>query len=147
MKVLAIASVGGHWIQLLRLIPAFKGSEVVFVSTKQSFGKMVSNEKFYAIADGNRSDKKGLFKAIMQLRKIFLLEKPNVVITTGAAPGLMAIFIGKLFKAKTIWVDSIANCEELSMSCKIAKKVADHVYTQWPHLADDKVKFKGNVLK
>src|SRR5688572_14021606 len=33
-KILAVASSGGHWTQLLRLRPAFDGCEVVFVTTQ-----------------------------------------------------------------------------------------------------------------
>ena len=42
--------------------------------------------------------------------------RPDVVITTGAAPGYFAVRIGKLLGARVVWVDSIANAEELSLS-------------------------------
>ena len=147
MKILAVSSIGGHWIQLLRLMPAFEGSEVEFMTTKQNFSTMVEGNKFYSIPDGNRWNKYGLVKCFFRILSIVRKSKPDVIITTGAAPGLIALFIGKLFGIKTIWVDSIANCEQISMSGKIATKVADIVYTQWEHLADSKIKFRGNVLE
>lgn len=147
MKILAVSSIGGHWIQLLRLMPAFEGSEVEFMTTKQSFSAMVEGKKFYSIPDGNRWDKYGLIKCFFSIVSIVRKSKPDVIITTGAAPGLIALFIGKLFGIKTIWVDSIANCEQISMSGKIATKVADIVYTQWEHLANSEIKFGGNVLE
>jgi UDP-N-acetylglucosamine:LPS N-acetylglucosamine transferase len=146
MKVLAVSSIGGHWIQLLRLMPAFDGADVEFATTKESFSSMVEGKIFYSIPDGNRWNKYGLIKCFFSIVSIVRISKPNVIITTGAAPGLIALFVGKLSGIKTIWVDSIANCEQISMSGKIATKVADIVYTQWEHLEDDKVKFYGNVL-
>lgn len=146
MKVLAVSSIGGHWIQLLRLMPAFENATVEFMSTKQSFSTMVDGKKFYSIPDGSRWNKYGLVKCFFAILSVVETSKPDVIITTGAAPGLIALFIGKLFGIKTIWVDSIANCEQISMSGKIATKVADIVYTQWGHLEDKKVKFFGNVL-
>lgn len=147
MKILAVSSIGGHWVQLLRLMPAFEGTEVEFVTTKESFSSMVEGKVFYSIPDANRWDKYGLVKCFFRLFEIVRKSKPNCIITTGAAPGLIAIFIGKLLFIKTIWIDSIANCEEMSMSGKIATIVADVVYTQWEHLANKKIKFCGNVLK
>jgi UDP-N-acetylglucosamine:LPS N-acetylglucosamine transferase len=147
MKVLAVSSIGGHWIQLLRLMPAFEGAEVEFMSTKQSFATMVEGRKFHTITDGSRWNKLGLVKCFFNIVTIVRSSKPNVIITTGAAPGLIAIVVGRLFGIKTIWVDSIANCEQVSMSGKIATKVAHIVYTQWKHLEEDnKVKYCGNVL-
>jgi len=146
MKILAVASVGGHWIQLLRLIPAFEDNEIMFASTKESFADTVEGFPFYCIPDINRNEK---LKFPNTVYKIFLLIKsikPNVIISTGALPGLITLAAGKLFGAKTIWVDSIANVEELSLSGKIASRFADRTYTQWPHLADEKCMFHGNVL-
>ena len=147
MKILAVSSIGGHWIQLLRLVPAFEGSEVEFMTTKENFSTMVEGNKFYSIPDGNRWNKYGLVKCFFSITSIVKKSKPDVIITTGAAPGLIALFVGKLFGIKTIWVDSIANCEQISMSGNIASKFADIVYTQWEHLADKKIKFCGNVLE
>lgn len=146
MKILAVSSIGGHWIQLLRLMPSFEGADVEFITTKESFSSMVEGKKFYTIPDGSRWDKLGLFKCFFSIVSIVRISKPDVIITTGAAPGLIALFVGKLFGIKTVWVDSIANCEQISMSGKIAIKVADVIYTQWEHLESNKVKFHGNVL-
>ena len=62
-------------------------------------------------------------------------ERPDYVISTGAAPGYMSILFGRLFGAQTIWVDSIANVDRLSMSGKWAGKIANLWLTQWPQLA------------
>ncbi|HAO08236.1 MAG TPA: oligosaccharide biosynthesis protein Alg14 [Chryseobacterium sp.] len=146
MKILAVASVGGHWVQLLRLMPLFNQHETVFVSTREDFKNMVDQE-FYSISDFNRSNMQGLVKAFSTIRKILKTEKPDVVITTGAAPGLLVLFLAKLRGIKTIWLDSIANVEELSLSGKLASKFCSRVYTQWPDLATEKIIYAGNVLK
>jgi UDP-N-acetylglucosamine:LPS N-acetylglucosamine transferase len=145
-KILAVASVGGHWVQLLRLKPAFENTELCFMTTKQSFANMVPGHKFYVIPDFNRNDKIKIISSFFMIFSIIRKERPNLIITTGAAPGLMALFAGKLLGVKTVWVDSIANVDKLSLSGKIAVRIADRVYTQWPELADSKITFSGNVL-
>jgi UDP-N-acetylglucosamine:LPS N-acetylglucosamine transferase len=78
---------------------------------------------------------------------LVLWERPDVVISTGAAPGYFAIRAGKLLGARTIWVDSMANAERLSLSGRRVKSHADLWLTQWPHLAaPEGPYFEGAVL-
>ncbi|WP_026839414.1 oligosaccharide biosynthesis protein Alg14 [Gillisia sp. JM1] len=146
MKILAVASVGGHWIELLRLVPAFDGNEVIYASTKKSIAETVEFSKFHVIPDINRNEKFKLLSAIYKIFSLVSSIRPDVIISTGALPGLISIIAGKFYGAKTIWIDSIANVEELSLSGKIASKFANRTYTQWPDLANKKCFFHGNVL-
>jgi exopolysaccharide biosynthesis glucuronosyltransferase PssD len=76
-----------------------------------------------------------------------LLERPDVVISTGAAPGFFAIRLGRLMRARTIWIDSVANIEKMSLSGELVCGKADLVLTQWPHLAREGAPlYKGSVL-
>jgi UDP-N-acetylglucosamine:LPS N-acetylglucosamine transferase len=135
MKVLAIASGGGHWIQLRRLQPALDGLEVVFVSVRADYAEDVPLHRFYAVQDVTRWDRVKLAKLVFQLARILLSERPQVVITTGSAPGMIALLLAKgLLRAKTIWIDSIANCEQMSASGVRARRFSDLWLTQWPQL-------------
>lgn len=136
-RVLAIASGGGHWVQLLRLRPAFEGARVTYVSVRPAYASDVPGERFVAINDATRWDKVGLLKMAFRLLWIMLRVRPNVVISTGAAPGYFAIRLGKVLRARTIWLDSIANVEEMSMTGMLVKDDATLWLTQWPHLAKE----------
>lgn len=146
-KVMAIASGGGHWVQLLRLRPAFSHHDVTFVSTNSDYAKDV-NAKFHCVLDANMWDKWALFKMFMQVLWLVIKARPDVVITTGAAPGFAAVFFGRVIGARTIWVDSIANSEQLSQSGSHAGKFVNVWLTQWEHLSDEKngLNFWGSVL-
>ena len=54
----------------------------------------------------------------------------------GAAPGFFAISLARLVGARSVWVDSIANAEELSLSGQKATRVATLTLTQWPSLGE-----------
>ncbi len=146
MRILAVASVGGHWIELLRLMPVFEGKEVIFASTKSEFSQTVEGYQFYPIPEINRNKKIQIFNSIYKTFSLIRRVKPQIIISTGAMPGLMALFIGKLYGSKTIWVDSIANVDELSYSGKMAAKFADRTYTQWQDLASKNCLFHGNII-
>lgn len=145
-KILAVASGGGHWVQLLRLRQAFNGCDTRYVSTKKEYAKDI-DAPLYVVTDANRWQKMRLIRLFLDVAWVMLKVRPDIVITTGAAPGFAAIMFGKLLGAKTIWLDSIANSEELSSSGKMARRWADVWLTQWPHLVGEQgPKCWGGVL-
>jgi UDP-N-acetylglucosamine:LPS N-acetylglucosamine transferase len=117
-------------------MPAFEGFDVAFASTFPEYALDVKNQRFYHFNDFNRFKKRTFFTLLYQLSSILLRERPDVVITTGSAPALIALTLAKVFlRSKTIWIDSIANCETLSASGNTARHVADIWLTQWEHLS------------
>jgi UDP-N-acetylglucosamine:LPS N-acetylglucosamine transferase len=76
-----------------------------------------------------------LIKMFMEVASVVATFRPDVVVTTGAAPGFAAIMFGRMLGARTVWIDSIANSEDLSGSGKQARRWASAWVTQWQHLA------------
>jgi UDP-N-acetylglucosamine:LPS N-acetylglucosamine transferase len=149
VKVLAVASAGGHWQQLLRIQPAFDTSltKTVYITTQKGREQDVSMSQCHIVTDANQWNLLKVFILTLQLIFIFIIERPKAVITTGAAPGLLALIIGKLLRAKTIWVDSIANVDEMSLGGRKARKWADLWLTQWEHLSrEDGPHYYGAVI-
>lgn len=135
-RLLAIASGGGHWIQLLRLRPAFEEYEVVFVSMLESYAEQVGDARFHLVPDASRFDLKGFAPVFFKALRVILKERPAAIVTTGSAPMLAFIVLGRLFGARTLWVDSIANSERMSSSGRLARKLAHQVVSQWPEVAE-----------
>ena len=146
-KIFAVASIGGHWVQLLRIARQMeKDYEVVYLCTHPKCATMVEGQKFYLMEDYSRWDAWKMIPAFFKMMRLVWREKPEAIITTGAAPGLMCLLAGKVLGKKTIWVDSIANVQHLSASGRIALKFASKIYTQWKDLATPRVAFAGNIL-
>lgn len=147
LKVFAVASIGGHWVQLLRIAKALeKEFDVVYMSTHEKCATMVEGRVYYSMNDFSRWDFYKMFPELLHSIYIICKEKPSIVITTGAAPGLVCLFAAKICGIRTVWIDSIANVEHISFSGRIASKFASRIYTQWPSLAGNKVIFAGNIL-
>lgn len=149
-KVLAISSPGGHWIQLNKICNPLESQFKVIYATAGTQSKPASNpshRKIYSIMDASADSKLKLIPVTFQILYILVRERPNTIISTGAAPGVMAILLGKFLPIKTIWIDSIANVKTLSRSGKMVKNHASLVVTQWEALSDQKeVVYKGSVL-
>ena len=146
-KILAVSSGGGHWVELIRLSSAFEGHVVVFATVDKAYRSETGSARFYTIRDVTRWNKLRWVQTFMKLAYILLRERPNVVISTGALPGYFSLRLAKWFRIKTIWIDSIANVEELSLSGQMIGKHADLWLTQWPQLAKPGGPlYKGTVL-
>ena len=147
LRIIAVSSGGGHWVQLLRLRPAFASCDVTFVTVHDSYQLQVIGSKFYVVNDATRWNKFGLIRLASKLAWIIWKSRPDVVISTGAAPGYIALRLGRWMGARTIWLDSIANVEHLSLSGHKIGKHADLWLTQWAHLARaEGPHYAGSVL-
>jgi UDP-N-acetylglucosamine:LPS N-acetylglucosamine transferase len=146
-RVLAIASGGGHWQQLMRLRPAFRGQHPIYVTTNPAYSVDVPGDELFVVTDANRNEPVNLVRSALGMLVRVLKTRPDVVISTGAAPGLFGILFGRLIGARTIWIDSIANAEKLSMSGRIASRIAHVTLTQWPHLQEAQApRYEGSIL-
>jgi exopolysaccharide biosynthesis glucuronosyltransferase PssD len=135
IRVLAVASGGGHWVQLMRLRPAFDGLNVAYVSVNAFRRDEVRAHRFFTIPDASRWNMHMFVPMALKIVWILLRVRPHVVVTTGSAPGYATLRLAKLFGSRTAWIDSISQIEAISMSGQYAGKVADLWLTQWPHLA------------
>jgi len=146
-RVLAVASLGGHWEQLMLLAPAFEGHEVLFATTDPAIVRERVTLAIERLTDCNQNQPIRAALCLVQSLALVARQRPDVVISTGAAPGLFCLLAGRLFGAKTLWIDSVANAEELSLCGKLARHLAHQCLTQWRHLEQqDRVLFKGSVL-
>lgn len=147
LRVLAVSSGGGHWVQLRRLVPAFEGHEVVYVTINPTYRQDVPNARVYIVSDATRWDRLGALGLALQILWILMRERPHAVVSTGAAPGCFAIIFGRLLGARTVWLDSLANVEQMSLSGAMVRRYSQLWLTQWPHLAEaDGPEFAGTVL-
>lgn len=145
---MCVASEGGHWEELIRIVDGLSYKfTLIYCSTNDDcrFG-MQENVKFYKIDDFNRNTAPKIFNVIFSCFKILKKERPSAVISTGAAPGLAMILAAKILGVTTIWVDSVANVERLSLCGRIAKHFVSRTYTQWKHLQTDKILYAGSVI-
>lgn len=129
-------SAGGHWVQMRRILPAFEGMDLVYVGVEAEPDGDLGAVRYYRIGNVTRKNPLAILGILRRLAAILRAERPDLVVTTGAAPGLLALAAGKLLcRSRTVWIDSIANTEKLSLSGRMARPVADAWLVQWEHLS------------
>ena len=155
-KVLAIASGGGHWVQLYRMRPAWDGCALTYASTMHGLEADIARDAaqrgqpvpaYVLLPEGNRWQKMRLVWMLIRIFWLLVRIRPHLIVTTGAAHGYFALRFGKLLGARTVWIDSIANADEMSLSGQRVGLFADVWLTQWEHLAHaEGPAFEGAVL-
>lgn len=160
VRVLALASAGGHWVQLRRLRPAWAGCDVAYATSHSGYRSEVERDaetervapRFYTFPEASRWNRLRLLWQCLAVARIVWKERPQVVISTGASAGYFALCVARWLGARTVWVDSIANSAELSLAGRKVGRHADLWLTQWQHLTPETadqsshLQYQGQVL-
>ncbi len=149
MKICLAASAGGHLTQLLKLSDCWQNHETFCVSTTEVMRqKREKYGKVYIVGECNRQHPMLVIKVLLRCIKVVFKERPDVVVSSGAAAGCIMCFLGKLLGAKVIWIDSITNVERISLSGRMVRHIASLFLVQWPKLAEqyNHVEYVGAVI-
>src|SRR3954465_2578312 len=100
-RILAVASAGGHWVQLARLSDACADSDTLYVTTVAGETAPSGDRPVATITDASRNEPWRIIPGTFQLALLMLRFRPEAVITTGAAPGYVALRLAKLRGCRT----------------------------------------------
>lgn len=149
VDVLLVCSTGGHLLQLHALRAAWAGTRHAWITFDKSDARsLLENERvLFAFGPTNRNvgnlarNLKLAFRLVRQLR-------PRVVVTTGAGVAVPFCWLGRIFGAKIVYVESLSRIEAPSLSCRLIAPVATRVYAQWPELAEayGRARYVGSVF-
>jgi len=150
------ASSGGHMTQLLTLLEYSQDWSIkptVFITTNNV---MVEKLKRYGeaknIGECNRKSLIDIIAVMVKSLSIILNinknNKPDVILTTGSLPLAIFCHIARLRGAKIIWIDSIANVDDISMSGKMMRPFVDLFIVQWDELLSkySNIEYVGEII-
>lgn len=149
MRICIAASAGGHLTQLLKVSDSWQSYDSFFVTTTEVVRDKLNHYRtVYIVGECNRQQPLQVLTVLYKCLRVIIKEKPDVVISTGAAPGFIVCLIGRVFRAKIVWLDSIANTDRLSLSGRMIRPFADLILSQWPEIAREhrNVEFCGQVI-
>jgi beta-1,4-N-acetylglucosaminyltransferase len=137
MKVCFAASSGGHFEQLMMLFPLMKTNEGFILTEKTSYGSKTKGLTTYHVSQVNRKEFLFLFKFVIVFLKsliIFLKERPDVVISTGALSTIPMLILAKFFRRKIIFIESFSKVHSPTITGKLVYKFADVFIIQWEEM-------------
>lgn len=136
-KICFISSSGGHLEQIKQLkMVAEKYDHYYVLPDNASTAKF--KEKKYLVGDFYRRNRvRFMFRfaiTAMQQLAIFIKERPDVVITTGAGVVIPTCLYAHFFGKKLIYIESFARMKSLNKTAELLKKYADLFIVQWEDL-------------
>lgn len=136
MKLALITSTGGHLLQMMSLRDAWQGEDHFFVTFPLEDAKTLLNgEKVYWGHHPTNRSIKNLVRNGWLAWKVLRRERPDVVISTGAALAVPFLWLGRLMGMRTVYVESITRIHTISMTGKMVLPTVDKFYGQWEELA------------
>lgn len=133
VKLLLVSSSGGHFEQLKMLKPLMQKYESCVVTERV----LTSDKADYYMVQISHTDKLILFKFIADFIiaiKIWIKEKPDVVISTGSMIVLPFAILAKLTRKKIIFIETFAKRDDPTLTGKLMYKCADLFIIQWESL-------------
>ncbi len=135
VKICFVGSSGGHLMHLYLLKPFWQDKERFWVTfDKEDSRSLLAGEIFYpAYYPSNRSIKALIIntkRAVAILRK----EKPDLIISSGAAPAIPFFWLGKMMGMKTIYIEVFDRIDKPTLSGKLCYPVTDRFIVQWKDL-------------
>ena len=135
MKICLVGSSGGHLYHLYLLKPFWQDKDRFWVTfEKEDATSLLYGERmYYCYGPSNRSMKAlviNCFRALNILRK----ERPDLIISTGAAPAVPFFWFGKLMGAKTIYLEVYDRIDKPTLSGRLCYPVTDRFIVQWEEM-------------
>ncbi|MBS5950921.1 MAG: polysaccharide biosynthesis protein [Clostridium sp.] len=149
-KICFIASTGGHLDQLM-MLRSIMDKYSSFVVTERTKYKSIKNiNKVYYLFQVNRYEIIWIFKLLLNAiisMYIFIMERPDVVISTGALSTIPMCILAKAFRKKIIFIESFAKISSPTLTGKLIYKFADEFYVQWEEMLNiyPKAIYKGGI--
>ena len=138
-KICFIASTGGHFEQLMMLKPLMDKYDSFIMTEKTGYSVIKDDRRIYYLNQVNRHEKTFIFKMItnaFKSLKIFFVEKPDIIISTGALATIPMCIFAKVLKKKIIFIESFAKVTSPTLTGKLVYKFADQFYVQWEQMKE-----------
>lgn len=132
MKICLVGSSGGHLTHLYLLKKYWEKHDRFWVTfDKVDSQSLLKDERKYWCYFPTNRNIKNLIRNTFLAFKILRKEKPDLIISSGAAPAIPFFWLGKLFGAKTVYIEVYDRIELSTVTGKIVYPVTDKFILQW----------------
>lgn len=137
-KVCLVSSCGGHFMELMQLLPIMQGKQFYIVTEKNTAStETVEKYRHHYLVQQEREGIGFIIKFgwnILLSFFYFLIEQPTTVITTGAGASYPTCLFARIFKRRIIYIESFAKLDSESVTGKMIYPFADYFFVQWPEM-------------
>jgi len=131
-KLCLVGSSGGHLTHLYMLKPFWQGEERFWITfDKEDARSLLKDETMYPCYYPTNRSIKGLIVNTKLAWGILRKEKPDLIISSGAAVAVPFFYLGKLCGAKCIYIEVFDRIDHSTLSGRMIYPIADKFIVQW----------------
>ena len=135
MKICFVGSSGGHLDHLYTLKPFWEDKERFWATFDKDDARCtLKGEKMYPVYYPSNRSLKALAINTVRAVRILKEEKPDLIISAGAAPAVPFFYIGKMMGAKTVFIEQYDRFDKGSLSGRLCYPVSDVFIVQWEQM-------------
>ena len=125
LKICLVCSTGGHIKQLWMLKSAYEKYDHFYILFyKEAIKNFIRENKVYLVTSPERNPLLFLINIFQELW-VYLRERPNVVVSTGAGVAVAISYVVKIFGGKVIFVEDWCVVTKPSLSGRIIYPISD----------------------
>ncbi|ERL43165.1 glycosyltransferase [Lactiplantibacillus paraplantarum] len=135
MKVCLVGSSGGHLTHLKKIEPFWKGHDRFWVTfDKKDANSLLADERVYHCFYPTNRNIKNLLKNTILAIKVLKKEKPDVIISSGAAVAIPFFWIGKIMRIKLVYIEVFDRMDKPTITGKLVYPISDLFFVQWERM-------------
>ena len=135
LKICLVGSSGGHLTHLYMLKDIWENKERFWVTfAKTDANSLLKSERIYNCYVPTNRNLKNLIKNTFLAIKILKKEKPDLIISSGAAIAVPFFYLGKLMGAKTVYIEVFDRIDKPTMTGKLVYPISDKFIVQWEEM-------------
>ncbi len=149
VELLLVCSAGGHLQQLLLLREAWQDRSRLWVTDAAADTRSMLSDEPAVFGDAPSSRSViGFLRNSLRAVRLLRRHRPAVVLSTGAGIAVPFLWLGRLFGAEAIYVESVTRIDSASTTLRLVRPMASRVYVQWPELAAELpgARYEGTIL-
>lgn len=135
LKVCLVGSSGGHLTHLYMLKPFWENEDRFWVTfDKEDAKSLLKGERMIPCYYPTNRSLKGLVINTILAWRVLHKEKPDLIISSGAAVAVPFFYLGKIFGAKCIYIEVFDRIDHSTLSGKMVYPIADKFIVQWDEM-------------
>lgn len=135
--VLFVCSSGGHLAQLLSLRPWAKGRRVRWVTFPTADAlSALEGEDLVTCHHPTTRNIPNLLRNLVLAVKEFRRERPELIVSTGAAVAVPFFMIGRLLGIPTVFIEVFDRIDSATLTGRLVRPFTTRYLVQWPEQVD-----------
>jgi hypothetical protein len=132
-RILLVASPGGHLLQMLALEPAWGGLRRTWVTLRRPDATdLLADERVVYAHGPTVRNIPNLIRNLGLAWRTIRRQRPDVILSTGAALAVPFFVVGRLFGVRLVYVESLTRVNELALSGRLVYPLTNTFFVQWP---------------